>query len=126
MAAAAAVRGGGMVALVTGASSGIGEATARLLARERRAAVVLVARREQRLRALADQLGNDSSWVAADLTAEDAPRRVSERSMMSSCTSAAAWKSSSAAAADTTGRRSSAPSGSNGSKACARTPCQPQ
>ncbi len=78
MAEASAVRGGGMVALVTGASSGIGEATARLLARERRAAVVLVARREQRLRALADQLGNDSSWVAADLTAEDAPRRVSE------------------------------------------------
>lgn len=64
-----------MVAVVTGASSGIGEATARLLAREREAHVVLVARREDRLRSLADELGG-ATVVACDLTEEDAPARI--------------------------------------------------
>jgi uncharacterized protein len=64
-----------MIALVTGASSGIGEATARRLAREPGARLVLVARREDRLRALADQLGG-ATVVAADLTDDDAPGRI--------------------------------------------------
>ena len=64
-----------MVALVTGASSGIGEATARRLAREPGTRLVLVARREDRLRALAAELGG-ATVVSVDLTEADAPARV--------------------------------------------------
>ena len=63
-----------MIAVVTGASSGIGEATARRLAREPGAKLVLVARREERLRKLADELA--ATYVAVDLTDEDAPAKV--------------------------------------------------
>jgi uncharacterized protein len=67
------------VALITGASSGIGEATARRLARVEQSRLVLAGRREERLRALADELGPERvSYVAVDLVAEEAPEQVRE------------------------------------------------
>jgi len=61
---------------VTGASSGIGAATAELLSRQGWR-VVLVARRADRLEQLARRLG-EAVAVPADLTAADAPERVRE------------------------------------------------
>jgi uncharacterized protein len=65
-------------ALVTGASEGIGEAFARELA-ARDVELVVVARREDRLRALADELPVEVEVLAADLVDDDELARVEAR-----------------------------------------------
>jgi uncharacterized protein len=72
--------GGGRIAVVTGASSGIGEMTARELAR-RGWSLVLLARREDRLAAIAEELG--AEWEVCDVsdraTVDEVAARVLER-----------------------------------------------
>src|SRR3954449_8780175 len=65
-----------MVVVITGASSGIGEAAARHFARKHGARCVLVARRADRLEQLAAELGGGARFVAVDVPEPEAPRLI--------------------------------------------------
>jgi NADP-dependent 3-hydroxy acid dehydrogenase YdfG len=68
----------GRVAVITGASSGIGEATARALVADGHR-VALLARRADRIHALADELGNGAIAIEADVTDRDSVVAAAER-----------------------------------------------
>jgi NADP-dependent 3-hydroxy acid dehydrogenase YdfG len=66
------------VAVITGASSGIGEATARALAAQGHR-LALLARRADRIQALADELGTGAIAIEADVTDRDSVVAAAER-----------------------------------------------
>jgi NADP-dependent 3-hydroxy acid dehydrogenase YdfG len=68
----------GRVAVITGASSGIGEATARALATDGYR-LALLARRADRVRALADEIGHDAIAIEADVTDRDSLVTAAQR-----------------------------------------------
>jgi NADP-dependent 3-hydroxy acid dehydrogenase YdfG len=68
----------GRVAVITGASSGIGEATARALTTDGYR-VALLARRLDRIQALADELGDGAVAIEADVTDRDSILAASQR-----------------------------------------------
>jgi NADP-dependent 3-hydroxy acid dehydrogenase YdfG len=70
----------GTVALVTGASSGIGEATAVALS-QRGAAVALVARRAERLREVAGRIGDGALVIEADVSDQPQAAGAVERAV---------------------------------------------
>jgi NADP-dependent 3-hydroxy acid dehydrogenase YdfG len=71
-------QGRGRVAVITGASSGIGEATARALAASGHR-LALLARRADRIQALAAELGHGAIAIEADVTERDSIAAAASR-----------------------------------------------
>ncbi|HEY1673737.1 MAG TPA: SDR family oxidoreductase [Streptosporangiaceae bacterium] len=71
-------RGTGRVAVITGASSGIGEATARALAASG-FRLALLARRADRIQTLAEELGQGAIAIQADVTDRDSVIKAADR-----------------------------------------------
>src|SRR5690349_21715303 len=71
----------GKVVVITGASGGIGASAASPVA-ARGASVVLVARREPELRAVAEACGSNALPVVADATRRDDVRRVAREAIV--------------------------------------------
>lgn len=63
--------------VITGASSGIGLTTARMAAK-RGARIVLAARSEQALQQIANEIGQNATYVVADVTREEDHRKIAE------------------------------------------------
>ena len=75
----------GKVVVVTGASSGLGEATARFLSAQG-ASVVLGARRVDRIQSLADELtasGGKAIAIATDVTQRDQVQKLVDAAVQS-------------------------------------------
>lgn len=75
----------GKIVVITGASSGLGEATARFLA-ARGASIVLAARRMDRIQSLANELtsgGVKALAVATDVTSFDRVKKLADRALQS-------------------------------------------
>lgn len=68
------------VAVITGASAGIGAATARSLAHGG-ASLLLVARREDRLQSLAQEIGGETRVLALDLADPSAPQAMLDHAL---------------------------------------------